>query len=364
MDERKNPFDPRWREALKKRIAKVLDDGVESVNGKKTPLASDGMQGIQDAVDNHPLDEDLVLELVGTYSGDANVTLDASPTGGSPRNITVIAHGARIDFSGAEAAFRLIKSNSINDGRIKWLGGYVGGPGSGQSGTKAFELADAARLEIAPDQIDGYDTLVEFRNESQYCEMSHVHNFRATDYNIGVNLLTNTDTGGSGTKSFRGTLIDNLIAESPGDKFITMSTDAALYASEIKHIHGAIGNSTDILVHLQGNQSNTRVIDVRGETGGAATPGTVVKYENISNAPAECRNISTTGSGTAIDIPTTEPFNDTEGMTANRAYFVGARNTAPPTPGDGAAVIWVDRTDFDLKVTFANGSTFTIQTNT
>jgi hypothetical protein len=211
--------------------------------------------------------------------------MDAYASTSSGRNVTVVANGATLVYNGSGVAVEMIKSNGINQGQNVWIGGDVNGPGSGTSGSKGFVTRDSARNVVRPQQLDGFDVCVQVRNENEFCEYQRIGGFRAPDFNTCVEFLSGTATGGAGTASFRGSLVEDIAANPPGGSYtITMDQDAFFYGSIVRNINAQVPASGDAAVHLQGSVESTKIDGIVAESGASDGAGAAaVLIENISN---------------------------------------------------------------------------------
>jgi hypothetical protein len=281
-----------------------------NVNGVRYPDPSDGLAGIDDALNAEPERDALVVLRGGAvYEGDTTITMDGLPTSEHPRNVTVLAHGATVNYTGSGRAVEHVKSAGFNQGQTRWIGGRIVGPGRGTKGAKGMVVVDSARSVLRPNQIDAIDMGIEVRNEEYFSEYTQIGGFRISHYGTGIKFSTPHTTDGEGTTSFRATRIEDIAVPSPGSKnpededgsryFLDMDPDTGLYASIIQRIQAVAPHPNDVILRCRGYWAKSKLTDIRVEQHGEG--GTAIRFENLRTPPSQVTNISATGNVVGID---------------------------------------------------------------
>jgi hypothetical protein len=268
------------------------------------PSPADGLTGIQEAVSGEG-DALVVLESGATYEGSETITIDATPVEEEGRNVTVLAYGAELRYTGGGRAVEMVKSNGENRGQHQWIGGRIVGPGSDRRDSVAFTVIDSARAVVEPQEIYHFGELVQLRNEEVWTEYPQVGGFRAIDFNTGIRFMSSDVTGGDGTSSFRGAVIHDVYAKDPNDRFlIEMDESAGVYASTIHEIHSYVVDPDQATLHAQGWMPGTKIDKFRVETAGSDSPGVGILAENIAKPPTQITNIATSGTAKPLQNET------------------------------------------------------------
>jgi hypothetical protein len=272
-----------------------------NVNGIRYPDPADGLAGI-DAALHDGRDVVVVLRGGATYEGDTTITMDGNPNG-TGRNLTVYAHGATIEYTGSGRAVEMVKSavtvddpHQVNLGQTQWVGGRFEGPGTDEADSVAFAAIDTARPVIRPQQLYDWGNLVQLRNEDSFTEFPNVGGFRAIDFNTGIRFMDADTTGGAndGGGSFRGAVVDNIVANGANDRYlIEIHEGAGVYAATIHEIHSYVFDAEQVTLHLQGWLPGTKIDKFRVEAAGSDDPGSAILAENIHTPPSQVTNIAT-----------------------------------------------------------------------
>lgn len=185
---------------------KVETDSL-STNHLFTVPPAQGISGIQTGVDNLSV---VRLKPGETYSGSSTLQIDVS----DGRSVFVDARGATIDSS-ADVVVDLPtnwESAEPWDGRVTWVGGDVGGPGRSTTGSIGFRATDHAYATIKPERVYNVDIATQLRNVDRWTEFTTIdisatkkNADASTEPNEVLSLKGASETGGSGTESFRGT---------------------------------------------------------------------------------------------------------------------------------------------------------------
>lgn len=231
-----------------------------------------------------------------TYSGSATIRIDTTD-----RNVAVYAGGATIDYQGSGYAVEVAPTPGNYGGEVNWYGGHIDGPGMGTSGSVGIAVVDGFGNVLSPDRVRGFEHGIEIQNEENWSENNTVRDVLALDgCDVGIKLSGASETGGSGTNSFRHTVVENVFGSVGGTYGIEIGADTKPYNSRISNIDMFVNVDDGALLGLNGgvDMNGTRIHGLTIEQAGGV--GYVIDLADIFRGPDELSGLQVIGNGSVF----------------------------------------------------------------
>lgn len=240
----------------------------------------------------------VILQQGATYSGSTTITV--------PNETKVYAYSATIDYTGTGEAIVIAGSAGQNPRpRPMWFGGTISGNVDADAGIVVRDTYGSVTRDVEIEGFDGTGTgrgdgwVVE--NVDGWSEENELHSPSLADNHRAIAFRPANVTGGTGTGSFKGTVIKGGHIETAGTGGYGIYFNGTVYDSTIKDIATNV-NQDDTMVSMGGGMGQTVVQNINGEAQGSANV-TAMEFRTFGGAIPSVKNVACGGAATDIADP-------------------------------------------------------------